>query len=143
LTRSTTIRVPAGPGDLQLLQAALAAASQANTLAMVEDPDLPCCSDCAGLELSEPAERDHQRRAVTVRGVREVLATGRGTCAELACIDTGAQNARLLRGESMTQAAASIQPDARGPGRHHVIVRKSDGTDLDPAREKGGPCKCS
>jgi len=140
---TTSVKVPAGPGDTQLLRAALIAASQANTAQMLEDEALPCCSQCAGLDLVEPPEYDHARRVVNIRGVREVLASGAGTCAELASIDAGAQNKRLLAGESGTAAECEIIEDARGPGRHHVRVLKTSGAVTDHAMAKEGDCGCS
>ena len=140
--KTTTVQVPAGPGDLILLHAALAATTQANAEAMVEDESLPCCSDCAELQLTAPSEREHEARAVRIRGVREVVESGAGTCAELAAVDAGGQNARFLRGESDAAAECVILEDARGPGRHHVITQKTNGQTRDHSQASNGGCGC-
>jgi len=135
--------VPSGPGDIQLATAALASVCQSNALAMLDDPDSPCCSQCAGLEHREPSESDHRSGNIAIRGYEDVVASGGGTCAELAAIDAGAQNARLLAARTTTSARTVVLEDARGPGRHHVIVQKSDGSFIDPAALEQEGCSCS
>ena len=51
-------------------------------------------------------------------------------------------NRRFAAGKSDVYAACDIVRDARGPGRHHVIVLKSDGTIVDHAVPREGGCGC-
>ena len=136
-----TVKVPRGGDELELLRAALDAVTESNARRMAQG-DLPCCADCGELDLVEPSGWDHARRLVTIRGAEDTARRGAGTCAELAALDAGAQNARYLSGESDVFATCEVIPDARGPGRHHVVVLKSDGTVKDHASPKTGGCGC-
>ena len=136
-----TVKVPRGADEIELLTAALDAVSAGNTRRMASG-DLPCCVQCGELDLVEPREKDHVQRIVEIGGAEEVVRRGAGTCAELAAYDCGAINRRHAAGKSDIYAACDIVKDARGPGRHHVIVMKSDGTIIDHAAPRNGGCGC-
>ena len=143
--RCTTVKVPVGPGDVDLLAAALDAVTESNMQRMASSSALPCCVNCGEFDVVEPSEASHASRLVAVRGADDVARTGAGTCAELACYDAAQANLEQLKRGGNNYAFAEILPDARGPGRHHVVVRRSDGTMYDPTqqREACGSCPCS
>jgi len=136
-----TIKVPRGSDELDLLRAAMDAVTSSNQRRMASG-DLPCCVQCGELDLVEPQEKDHQDRIVEIAGAEDVIRRGAGTCAELAAYEAAAINRRFASGKSDVYAACDIVRDARGPGRHHVIVLKSDGTIVDHAVPREGGCGC-
>lgn len=143
--QSTTVEVPIGPGDLDLLAAALDAVTEANMERMAGAHMLPCCVNCGEFGVLEPSEASHAERLVRVRSAEDVARTGNGTCADLACYDAAAANIEQIRRGGQNFAFAEIIPDFRGPGRHHVVVRRMDGSTYDPTTERKscGDCPCS
>lgn len=145
-SQKITVKVPRGPGELDLLRAALDAVTENNMVRMAEleaaGVELPCCADCGQLSLIEPSEHSHRERIVDIGGVEKVLTTGSGTCAELAAYDAARTNLRNAQGVSPNYAACEVIADHRGPGKHHVVVLKSDGTTKDHAERSTGDCGC-
>ncbi len=137
-----TVKVPRGGDELELLRSALDAVTESNTKRMMARDDLPCCAECGELDLVEPSLWSHATRMVQIRGAEDTARRRAGPCAELAAFDAGAQNARYMAGKSDTFAACEVIPDARGPGKHHVVVVKSDGTIKDHAQTTTGGCGC-
>jgi len=145
-SQKITVKVPRGPGELELLRAALDAVTENNMVRMAEleaeGYEIPCCADCGELSLIEPSEHSHRERIVDIGGVEKVLATRSGTCAELAAYDAAKTNLRNAQGASPKYAACEVIENSRGPGRHHVVVLRSDGTVKDHAEIKQGDCGC-
>jgi len=141
-----TLEVPITPGnEVELLRAALDAATDSGTeeiLASGSIDDLPCCCACGGFELEEPTERDHNARRIRIRGPLELSQRKRGTCADLSVYNAAMKNAKHHLGRSKNTAMVELQPHARGPGRHHAVVRASCGMVSDPSipREPGKGC---
>ena len=117
--RCTTVKVPVGPGDVDLLAAALDAVTESNMQRMASSSALPCCVNCGEFDVVEPSEASHASRLVAVRGADDVARTGAGTCAELACYDAAQANLELGEKNSVKlavqqyQKALELDPDNR------------------------------
>ena len=142
-----TIEVPLTPAnEVELLRAALDAATDSGTeeiLASGSIDDLPCCCACGGFAFEEPTERDHHARKIRIRGPLELAQRKRGTCADLSVYDAAMKNAKHHLGRSKNTAMVELQPDSRGPGRHHAVVRASCGMVSDPSMPPKPGERCS
>jgi len=148
-TPRTTITIPAdSQSDLEISQAALDAAADAGTAEILDLglDEFPCCAKCGGVRYQEPDESSFTQRHVTIRPPSEVIASGYGTCAEIAVYNAAVTNAKHVAGRSDRTATAELIPDHRGPGRHHAITVNDQGKIGDPieAADPERPCSlCS
>ena len=146
---TTAFEVGSSPAsDLELARAALDAAVDAGTASVLEAgvDNFSCCAKCGGFDYVEPSPEDHAARYVRVQTPEQLARSKRGTCADLAIYNACIINAKRIAKGKERMATAEIIPNARGPGKHHVVTVDDLGRVGDPAEavKAGGKCKlCS
>lgn len=113
-----------------VLEAFLEALTVANAEYYKRFPEGPCCPHCARIKYRPPTEAEKAQPGEAFQSAERLIVVGHGACGAIAAMVAGRERARGRQ----ARVVLRLQSDPTDPGRRdfHALVRKEDGTLVDP-----------